>query len=159
VIIGFGRIGQCVARLLSSFGVRILVVDPHLENYDGNYPVLLLEDALPQAEVITIHSSGQECILGEREFSLIKPGAYLLNAARGGLVSEDSLMRALDRGIIAGGWLDVFENEPYDGPLKEYEQVVLTPHVGSYTYECRKQMETDAVDSLIKALKKAKTED
>lgn len=78
----------------------------------------------------------------------------MLNAARGGLISESSLIKALDDGKVAGAWLDTFENEPYTGPLTEYKHVILTPHVGSYTYECRKQMETEAVDNLLNVLRK-----
>jgi len=153
VIIGFGRIGKKVADLLSSFRVNILVVDPFLKNDIKDYPVLSFEEALPKADIITIHSSGNECLLGDKEFSLMKNGVYLLNAARGGLISESSLIKALDEGRVAGAWMDTFENEPYTGPLTKYQQVILTPHVGSYTLECRKQMETEAVDNLIDALK------
>lgn len=152
-IIGFGKIGKKVAKLLSPFGVDIIAVDPFCEGSAEDYTLLTLDEALPKADIITIHSSGDECLLGDREFSLMKEGVYLLNAARGSLISESSLKRALDDGKIRGAWLDTFENEPYEGPLKEYYQVILTPHVGSYTAECRKQMETEAVDNLINGFK------
>jgi|TARA_B100000315_G_C14559851_1_gene579970 D-3-phosphoglycerate dehydrogenase len=152
VIIGYGRIGKKVAELLSSFNVNILVVDPFCKEVIRDYTVLSVEMALPKADIITIHSSEDKCILGDEEFSIIKSGAYLLNAARGNLISESSLIKALDSGKVKGVWMDTFENEPYDGPLTEYEQVVLTPHIGSYTAECRKQMETEAVENLINAL-------
>ncbi|MDA2932970.1 phosphoglycerate dehydrogenase [Acidobacteria bacterium AH-259-D05] len=151
-IIGFGRIGKCVAELLSSFNTRILVVDPFIETSEIDYPVSPLEEALPLADVITIHSSGDECVIGENQFAIMKKGVYLLNAARGELIAENSLIQALNSGRVAGAWLDTFETEPYTGPLTECEQVILTPHVGSYTYECRKQMETQAVENLINAL-------
>lgn len=152
VVIGFGRIGRKVADLLSSFKVNILVVDPFLEEDDEKYPVYSLTYALPKADIVTIHNCGDECILGDKEFFLLKKGVYLLNAARGVSISELSLIKALDDGRVAGAWLDTFENEPYAGPLTEYENVILTPHVGSYTFECRKQMETEAVDNMINAL-------
>jgi D-3-phosphoglycerate dehydrogenase len=157
-IIGFGRIGHRVAELLSSFKVKILIVDPYLKDDVGDYTVISLEKALPQADIITIHCSGNECILGEKEFSLVKPNTYLLNSARGELISEEALKKALDNGLIAGVWLDTFNNEPYNGPLTQYPQIVLTPHISSYTYECRKQMETEAVDNLINALIKIKAD-
>ena len=82
----------------------------------------------------------------------MKSGIFLLNAARGELISEESLIKALNNGVVAGAWLDTFSEEPYNGVLTKYEQVILTPHIGSYTFECRKQMETEAVENLIKVL-------
>ena len=151
-IIGFGRIGKCVAELLKPFNAKIIIVDPFINKEEVKYPVLSLQDAIIQADIITIHSSGNECLIGEEEFSMMKKGSYILNPARGGLLSETALIKALDEGKVAGAWLDSFEVEPYNGPLKEYEQVILTPHVGSYTLECRKQMETEAVKNLVDAL-------
>ncbi|MBT7929496.1 hydroxyacid dehydrogenase, partial [Candidatus Peregrinibacteria bacterium] len=95
-IIGYGRIGRKVAELLSSFNVNILVVDPFCKDDISDYTVLPLEKALTNADIITIHSSGDTCILGKEEFSIIKSGAYLLNAARGNLISEPSLIEALE---------------------------------------------------------------
>ena len=152
-IIGFGKIGRCVAELLSSFKTKIIIVDPFIKMEEVNYSAFPLQDAIAQADIITIHSSGDECIIGRNEFSLMKKGVYLLNAARGGLISEQSLIQSLDNGVVAGAWLDAFEVEPYTGQLSNYKQVILTPHVGSYTIECRKQMETEAVNNLVDALK------
>jgi len=151
-IIGFGKIGRRLAELLSPFQVKILVVDPFLDKNSTEYSVVSLETALSQADVVTIHSSGDKCLLGDYEFSIMKDGMFLLNAARGGLISEPSLIKALDDGKVAGAWLDTFSNEPYQGELASYTQVILTPHVGSYTLECRKQMEMEAVENLINAL-------
>lgn len=152
VIIGFGRIGRCVAKMLGPFNVEILVVDPNIENDHlefKNITILSLEDALPKADIITLHLSGDQEILGEKEFKLIKKGAFLLNAARGGLINESVLCMALKTGYIAGAWLDCFREEPYTGELTQFPQVILTPHVGSYTVECRSQMEMEAVGNLI----------
>jgi D-3-phosphoglycerate dehydrogenase len=88
--------------------------------------------------------------MGRSELALVKEGALLLNAARGGQVDESSLVEALQKGRIAGAWLDVFTKEPYQGILSQYPQVLLTPHVGSYTRECRREMESDAVENLIR---------
>jgi len=110
-----------------------------------------LEDALPKADIITLHLSGNYEILGENEFKLIKKGAFLLNAARGGLINESVLCMALKTGHIAGAWLDCFREEPYTGELTQFPQVILTPHVGSYTNECRSRMEAEAVDNLLKS--------
>lgn len=151
VIIGFGRIGQRLAKLLKSFNVKILAVDPHLKNIIKDVRLLSMEKALPEADIITIHSNGKDCIFGEREFKLVKFGAFFLNAARGGIVNEKALAGAIKDGRIRGAWLDVFKDEPYAGPLTKYPQVILTPHAGSYTAECRKKMEMEAVDNLITA--------
>lgn len=155
-IIGFGRIGQRVAELLVSFGVNIIVVDPYLNHLEEKqYKLCTLNEALPQADVITIHSSGEDCILNESEFGLMKDGVFILNAARGSIISEDALLSALDKGKILGAWIDTFKDEPYNGPLCKYQQVILTPHIGSYTNECRSSMENEAVDNLLNALKKS----
>ena len=151
-IIGFGRIGKKVADLLQSFSVNIIVVDPYIEEDSVDYPILPLIEALPRADIITIHTSGEKCILGKSEFPILKMGVYLLNAARGGLVSESLLIEALNDGRVASAWLDTFESEPYSGSLTDCENVILTPHVGSYTVECRAQMEGKAVDNLINVL-------
>jgi len=150
-IIGFGRIGRRVAELLSAFNTRILVVDPSLNDAHEEFPVLTLEDALPQVDIVTLHASGETTIITKEEFGLIKPGAFLLNAARGGLVDENALVEALEAGRIKGAWIDTFSLEPYVGPLSGFKQVILTPHVGSYTFECRRAMETESVENLINA--------
>lgn len=159
-IIGFGRIGRMVAEFLSPFCVKILVVDPHVdESTCADYRRVTLQEALSEADIITIHSSGHDCIIGEKEFPYMKKGAYLLNVSRGGVISEKALVKALEDGTIAGTWIDTFEEEPYKkGPLCNYPNVILTPHVGSYTAECRLQMENEAVDNLINYLKKPKGE-
>jgi len=158
-IIGFGRIGRRVSALLSPFDVKILVVDPYVdENTCKGYRKGTLQTALPEADIVTIHSSGHDCIIGEKEFPLVKKGAYLLNVARGGVISEEALAKALEDGTVAGAWLDTFEEEPYKGTLCGYRNVILTPHVGSYTTECRLQMENEAVDNLLNYLKKPKDE-
>ena len=153
-IIGFGRIGQQVASLLAPFCCRILVVDPFLKSISEELQHVSLENALRNADIITLHCSGEECIIGESEFELMKRGTFLLNAARGGLINEAALRKALDDEVVAGAWLDVFQKEPYKGPLCEYKNVILTPHVGSYTRECRLRMEMETVENLLTGLRK-----
>ncbi len=154
LIVGFGRIGRRIASLLVPFQTNTLAVDPYLSGPIDAVPLVTLEEGLAQADIVTIHCSGEGCIIGERELSIIKCGALFLNAARGGLVDEHALGRALDEDRVAGAWMDTFEQEPYSGPLARYPQVILTPHVGSYTVECRRHMENEAVENLISALKK-----
>ncbi len=151
VIIGFGRIGRKVASLLKPFNVRFLAVDPNVQRKLDGIEILPLNRALPEADIITLHLSGEQQIIGKDEFKFIKKGAFLLNAARGGLINEGALINALESGKIAGAWIDTFDVEPYSGPLSKFPQVVLTPHIGSYTVECRRSMEIESVNNLITA--------
>ena len=152
VIVGLGRIGRRVASLLAAFGTRVLAVDPYETPEAVGVPLIPLGQALPQADIVTLHCNGDSCLLGRKEFELLKPGAFVLNAARGGVIDETALLEALRAGRVAGAWLDTFEREPYDGPLRDSPNVLLTPHVGSYTRECRKRMEMEAVENLIAGL-------
>lgn len=154
-IIGYGRIGKRVAELLAPFHIRLLVVDPHLDQQAvGMAELMSLDEALPLADVISVHSSGETCLLGKQEFERMKRGVFLLNVARGGVIAEDALLAALNDGKVAGAAIDTFETEPYSGSLCNREDVVLTPHVGSYTLECRKGMETEAVENLLAVIGK-----
>lgn len=152
-VVGFGRIGRRVAELLRPFRVRLLVVDPFVPAIPpGTGERVTLEEALPVADIITLHSSGEDCLLDAQAFERMKPGVFLLNAARGGLIDDVAFLRAVERGTVAGAWLDAFWEEPYKGPLCRHPNVLLTPHVGSYTAECRLRMETEAVENLLDAL-------
>ncbi len=145
LIVGFGRIGRCLAKLLEPFKVKLVAVDATL-------PGISLREWLPEADIICLHISGSQQVLGKEEFSLMKKGVFILNAARGGVVNEDDLIQALREGKVAGAWLDVFSEEPYSGLLAEFSQVILTPHIGSNTKESRARMEKEAVDNLFSEL-------
>jgi len=148
-IVGFGNIGRRVARFLLAFGAKIIAVDPVFSGIIDNVEIVSLEKALKQADIISIHTNGESCLLGEKEFSLMKHEVFILNVARGGLIDEQMLKKALDCKLVSGAWLDTFSVEPYTGIFCDYPQVLLTPHVGSYTLECRKNMEMEAVNNLI----------
>jgi len=155
-IVGFGRIGQRLASLLTPFGARILVVQPGLgQVISGGLSVLPLHEALSQADVVSIHASGNALILDREAFLHLKQGSYVLSSARGGCVDEQELLKALDSGQVAGAWVDTFGVEPYEGPLCEHPRVLLTPHVGSNTVEARVRMEEGAVVNLLDGLTKA----
>jgi D-3-phosphoglycerate dehydrogenase len=79
-------------------------------------------------------------------------GSFVLNASRGGVIDEQALIGALENGRISGAWIDTFDEEPYVGPLLAYSQVLLTPHVGSFTAESRIQMEREAVENLLRGM-------
>ncbi|MCX5829719.1 MAG: phosphoglycerate dehydrogenase [Deltaproteobacteria bacterium] len=158
VIVGYGRIGQAVAQLLRPFRPRLIIVDPFADtSIQDGCESLSLQDALHQADVITLHASGDRELLGREAFSLMKPGVILLNASRGALIDENELLNALINGTVSGAWLDTFSREPYDGPLKSFPQVILTPHIGSYAAQCRSLMEMQAAENLLFALADLKT--
>lgn len=148
-VIGFGNIGRKVAQLLLSFGARVIAVDPLSSGIEEGIPIVSLDEALKSADIVSLHSSNDSCILSEREFEMMKHGSYVLNAARGSLIDEEALRKALDSGRVTGAWVDTFNQEPYKGILCDYQQVILTPHIGSYTVECRSSMEMEAAENLI----------
>ncbi|MCM8542592.1 MAG: phosphoglycerate dehydrogenase [Lentisphaeraceae bacterium] len=151
-IIGFGRIGERFASLLRPFQAKIVVVDPYRETFPEWVEQLSMEEALITADVISLHVSGNDMILGEAQFAQCKQGLVLLNAARGGNIEENALCAALDEGKIISAWIDSLPREPYTGPLTDYEQVILTPHTSSYTLEGRLKMEVDCAKNLIRDL-------
>lgn len=154
LIVGYGRIGRDVGRLVRAFGAEVLVADPYLDGYefrDGERRVSLL-DGLAEADVISLHASGADVVLGPDEFAMTKDGAVLLNSARAGLVDEDALIRSLESGRLRGAWFDVFWQEPYEGRLREFDQVLLTPHIATYTRQCRLAMETAAIRNVLRDL-------
>jgi D-3-phosphoglycerate dehydrogenase / 2-oxoglutarate reductase len=152
-VIGYGRIGQRVGNLLSAFDAEVIAIDPEYDGSCKNIKKMELHEALSVVDIVSIHSSGTELLLGKKEFEVMKQGAFILNAARGELVDESALVDALDSGKVAGAWLDTYSEEPYSGSLCDYSQVILTPHIGSYTAECRVIMETEAVENLLKGLR------
>lgn len=154
-IIGFGNIGKKLAELLRPFNCKILVYDPFV-SCEGELfvkKVDSLDDLLSSADIVSLHmcyTKENYHILNRERFSKMKSTGILINAARGGLIDENALYNDLRKGKIAGAALDVFEKEPYQGNLKDIENVVLTPHIGSYATESRIQMEIDAVLNLLK---------
>jgi D-3-phosphoglycerate dehydrogenase / 2-oxoglutarate reductase len=154
LFIGYGRIGRAVADCLRPFGPQILVFDPYLNADEdiGDAVRVDLEQGLRKARVITMHAGGNNRILGQAEFEKMLPGVLLLNSARAGLVDEQALISALEKGIVGGAWFDVFWREPYQGRLQEFSNVLMTPHVGTYTEQCRLGMESEAVSNLLRDL-------
>jgi len=153
-IIGFGRIGQKVADLLTPFGVDIAYCD--ICSIECSFPEKKKVDLLSWADIITLHCSAtldDGPIIRKEEIKRMKKGAWLINGSRGGLVDEEALYWSLKAGHLSGAALDVFENEPYTGPLRELDNVILTPHIGSYARESRIEMELQAVRNMIKGLK------
>jgi len=152
-ILGLGRIGQKVAELLTPLGVKIVYYD--ICAIEGAFNAVSKNELLSWADIITIHrpaNADGKPVIGEEELDLMKDNTWLINVSRGGMVDERALCSALKNGKLAGAALDVFENEPYEGPLRSLDNVILTPHIGSYAKEGRIQMEKDAVQNLINGL-------
>lgn len=156
LIVGYGRIGRTVAGHAKALGATIHVFDPFTSAVaDGVVDVYhtSLETALSVADAISLHASGEKTLLGVRELACLKRGSILLNSARGELVDEQALVDALERGQVGKAWFDAFWQEPYQGPLAKFPQVLLTPHAATYTRGCRLQMETEAANNLIRDLR------
>jgi D-3-phosphoglycerate dehydrogenase len=159
-IIGMGNIGTRVAIRARAFEMAFLVYDPyipesHVTALGGKW--IALNELLGDADFITIHCPLTEettRLIGAREFSLMKPGAYLINAARGGIVDEDALYDALSERKIAGAALDVVEKEPLakDHRLLKLDNVIFTPHLGAVTIEAARRGEWGAAEEVIRVL-------
>jgi len=158
-ILGFGRIGQAVARRAIGFDMRILAFDPFARDAieaDPQAEWAEFDDLLSESDFVSVHtllSEDTRHLISERELSLMKPTAYLINAARGPIVDEEALVRALRKGEIAGAGLDVYENEPeMVNGLAELENAVLLPHLGSATRGTRNLMATKAATNALAML-------
>jgi D-3-phosphoglycerate dehydrogenase len=157
-VFGLGRIGKVTAKLFRGVGAKIIAYDIYPDNTFANANEIRLVDKdelFKAADVITVHIPGNKdktAAIGIKELSLMKKSGYLINVSRGGVVDENALYKVLKERNIAGAACDVFSNEPYKGNLIELENVLLTPHLGSYAAETKLQMEIDAVNNLITAL-------
>jgi D-3-phosphoglycerate dehydrogenase len=158
-VIGLGRIGKQVVRLLQPFGLNFIAFEPNPDNdFVREYQISLksLTDLFKESDILTLHlplNNETYHIVGEKELSFIKKDAIIINTSRGGLIDENALYNSLKKGLIGGSALDTFEDEPYNGPLKNLYNVVLTPHIGSYAKEARSRMEIEAAKNLINGLK------
>lgn len=151
-IIGFGRIGQSVARRALGLGMNVIAADevsfeapitldfPNGDSFTMNIATTSIDEALKGSDFITVHvpGGGGEALIGERELALMKKGSCLVNTARGGVVDEKALLNALDSGHIAHAALDVFVNEPTpEIKLLMHPKLSLSPHIGAATVEAQ----------------------
>jgi len=164
-ICGMGRIGQAVARRAKGFNMRILYhnrqrLDTALES-ELNATWVEKRTLLQQADFVSLHvplSAVTTHFIGLEELRLMRPTAYLINAARGPVVDEAALIQALQQGWIAGAALDVFEHEPHvPQALQELENVVLVPHIGSASVATRTRMAVMAAENLVAVLREEYT--
>jgi len=158
-IIGLGRIGALITQRLQAFGVTVIAYDPYVTTARAQQlgvELVSLDDLLRRADFTTIHMPRTPETLGmisDAQFALMKPTAFVVNVARGGLIDEDALHRALTANTIAGAGLDVFVAEPpKDSPLLALPNVVVTPHLGASTDEAQEKAGVSVAKSVRLAL-------
>ncbi|WFR66481.1 phosphoglycerate dehydrogenase [Curtobacterium flaccumfaciens] len=158
-IIGLGRIGALITQRLQAFGVSVIAYDPYVTTARAQQlgvELVSLEDLLRRADFTTIHMPKTPETVGmmsDDQFALMKPTAFVVNVARGGLIDEDALHRALTSNTIAGAGLDVFVSEPpKDSPLLSLPNVVVTPHLGASTDEAQEKAGVSVAKSVRLAL-------
>lgn len=166
-IIGFGRIGQAVAKIAIGLGMKVLPHDPYVKEavinlsfFDGqelnfNVKTVSKDELLLQADFITLNNSAQKgYVIDVAEFVKMKDGVGIINLARGGALSEQALLEALESGKVAFAGLDVFENEPTPSlHILMHPQISLTPHIGASTTEAQDRIATELAEQIVTLLK------
>ena len=167
-ILGFGRIGQATAKVGLGAGMNVVAYDPYnekanlsLDFFDGqsvNFEITTIskEDVLKQADFLTLHVPAQkDYVIDEKDFNLMKDGVIMANAARGGVVNEVALLKAIESGKVARAALDVFEKEPQpEMSLLMNASLSLTPHTGAATNEAQDRIGLELAEQITKILKK-----
>ena len=162
-IIGLGRIGSGVTKRAQGLGMEVMACDPFTTQEKAEeMDVTLheLDELLPRIDYLTVHTPLTEqtrCLIGDREFSLMKNGVRVINCARGGIIDEDALCRALESGKVKGAALDVFEKgKPFGSPLLKIDSVIVTPHLGASTEEAQVKVAVEIATQVTDALKRGK---
>jgi D-3-phosphoglycerate dehydrogenase len=164
LICGFGRIGKAVAKRCLGFDAKVYVFDPFVKNQEIESLGCITinkDDGIKLADYITIHlplNEKTKNFISYNEFEIMKNSAVIVNTARGGIINEKSLVNALEKKIIRGAGLDVFETEPpsHDNLIFKLPNVILSPHNAALTLECRKRMAKEAANNIINFLSKSK---
>ncbi len=165
-IIGAGRVGLNVIRLLSEFKPKLILIndlkdkseelEKLLKHKNVKYQLVEKEEIYRESDIVSLHlplTAQTRNMITETELKMFRSDSFLINTARGELVNEDNLYTALKNSYIAGAAIDVFEVEPYIGKLCELENILLTEHMGSCSYDCRLLMEEGAAEDLIRFFK------
>ncbi|HHT11424.1 MAG: D-glycerate dehydrogenase [Atribacterota bacterium] len=160
-LIGFGRIGQAMARRAKGFNLKVIYYDrepvPPIIEKELGASYVSFDELLRKSDFISVHVPLTEetfHLIGQEEFSMMKKESYLINTARGPIIDEKALVKALKGGVIRGAALDVFENEPaIEQELMNMDNVVIVPHIGSASYRTRTKMAIMAAKNLISALR------
>lgn len=160
-VVGLGRVGRRVARFGRAFGMTVLGADPYLSAESAEelrVELVELDRLLAESDVVTLHAPLTEetrGLVGAERLERVKPGALLVNAARGGLVDVDAVVDALEDGRLAGAAFDVYPEEPPEGsPLLDRPDVVLTPHLGASTVEAQRDVSVQVVEQVLDALRR-----
>ncbi|HQP09936.1 MAG TPA: phosphoglycerate dehydrogenase [Candidatus Omnitrophota bacterium] len=159
-VIGFGRIGSTVAKFAKAFGMEVLAYDPFLSMelaLQKGVAMVDLRELVQRSDYITVHiplNEETKDLISDREFALMKRTARLINCARGGIVNEPALVRALEKNGIAGCALDVYDHEPLpqDSPLLKFDHCIVTPHLGAATSEAQINVAIEIAESVRNAL-------
>ena len=166
-VIGFGRIGQATAKMALGLGMKVIAFDPFMEKttislafFDGQtidfeIKTVSKETVLKESDFITLHVPAQkEFVIGEAELNMMKEGAALINAARGGVVNEVALIAALDSNKLSFAGLDTFENEPTPAvQILMNSKISLTPHIGAATNQAQDRIGSELASQIISILK------
>ena len=165
-IIGFGRIGQEVAKIALGVGMQVLAADKFIDNvslsvtlFNGtSIPVEIntipMNEVLKKSDFVSLHVPAQKkYVLGKKEFTMMKNGAVVVNAARGGVIDEVAMVEALDSNKLAFAALDTFENEPKpEVKLLMHSKISLTPHIGAATLEAQDRIGEELANQIISLL-------
>jgi len=155
--VGYGRIAREIAQRLAPFGATTIAFDPFVRAAVDGTAIVPLDDLLARADIVSVHAAltpENHHLLDARAFARMKPGAFLVNVARGALVDEVALLEALGSGRVAGAALDVFEEEPpMNHTLLEHPHLIATPHLGASTAEAQARAGGNVVDEVLRALR------
>ncbi len=159
-VVGLGRIGSEVAKRALGMEMIILAYDPFISAErakDLGVELTTVEDIVRRADYITVHTpltKETKDLIGNKEFAIMKKGARLINCARGGIINEEALAKAVKDGIVGGAAIDVFTKEPpFENPLLELDRVILTPHLGASTEEAQINVAVTVAEQIVNALK------
>lgn len=160
-VLGMGRIGAEVAKRAMAFGMKVIAYDPFLTEARAKtlgVEIVELQDAFKRADYITVHmplTEATKYMLDEKAFEMMKKGVRVFNCARGGIIKESALVEALKSGKVAAAGLDVYESEPLakDSPLRDFPNLVLTPHLGASTKEAQESCGIEVAEVIADALK------
>jgi D-3-phosphoglycerate dehydrogenase len=159
-IIGLGRVGSEVARMAKGLEMKLIVYDPFVSAEKGRHvgvELVSMEELLRRSDFITVHvplTETTKALIGTKELALVKPTVRIINAARGGIIDEQALYKALEEGKVAGAAIDVFSKEPAtDNVLLKSDRVIVTPHLGASTAEAQTSVAVDVAEQVLTVLK------
>jgi D-3-phosphoglycerate dehydrogenase len=155
-LVGYGRIARRVGLAARAMGMSVLAYDPYLTEAEG-CELVDLQRVFTESDVISLHApavADTRHMINTSSLAMMKPGVYLINCARGGLVDQEALLAALDSGQVAGAGLDVTDPEPLPvgHPLLHHPRVIVTPHVASATVEGRRRLYAHAIENALNVL-------